>query len=86
MATRHGSVYSLPVKAVPARFERVEIDWRFRANRLVGLVENHYVPGGLRLEYGDVILATAFGADDGITVPVVVTNQPHAGQRNPICI
>ena len=78
-AMQFTSVYTLPVKAVPASIERVEIDGRFRANRLVFLVENHHVPGSLRLKYGNVILAASFGADDGITMPLVVTNQPHAG-------
>jgi hypothetical protein len=81
-AVSFASIYPLPVKAIPAGFERVEIDGRFRANWLVCLVENDHVPGSLRLEYGNVILAASFGADDGIAMPVVVTNQPHAGQRN----
>ena len=80
MAARHTSVHSLPVKAVPASFERVEIDGRFGANRLVCLVENHHVPGSLRLEYGEVILATSFGANNGITVPVILADQPHSNQ------
>lgn len=73
-AVSFASIYPLPVKAIPASFEWVEIDRRFRANRLVCLVENHHVPGSLRLEYGKVILATSFSADDRITMPVVVTN------------
>ena len=85
-AMQFTSVYALPVKAVPASFEWVEFDGRLRANRLVCLVENHHIPGSLSLKYGNVILAASFGANDGITMPLVVADQPRAGHRKPTCV
>jgi hypothetical protein len=78
MATRHSSVHSLPVKAVPTGFERVEMDGHFRANRLVCLINNCYVPDSPRLKNWEVVFATSFGADNGITVPVILADQPHS--------
>ena len=78
MATRHSSVYSLPVKAVPASLERGEMDGHFRANRLVCPVNNCYVPDSLRLENWEVVFATSFGANNRITVPVIMADQPHS--------
>jgi hypothetical protein len=54
------------------------MDGHLRADRLVCLVDNCYVPGSLRLENREVIFATSFGANDGITVPVIMADQPHS--------
>jgi hypothetical protein len=72
------SIYPLPVEAVPASFERVEMDRHIRANRLVSLIDNCYIPDGLRLENREVEFATSFGSDNGITVPVIMADQPHS--------
>ena len=80
MDARHSSVHSLPVKAVPASFEWGEIDGHFRANRLVCLINNCYVPDSLRLEDREVVFATSFGTNNGITVPVILADQPHSNQ------
>jgi hypothetical protein len=57
------------------------MDGCLRADRLVSLIEDHYVPGRLRLEDREIILTAPFAADDGIAMPVVVTDQSHARQR-----
>ncbi|MEJ2555756.1 MAG: hypothetical protein P8186_05930 [Anaerolineae bacterium] len=57
------------------------MDRCLRADRLVGLVEDHHVPGRLRLEDGEIILTAPFAANDEITMPFVVTDQPHTSQR-----
>jgi hypothetical protein len=56
------------------------MDRHFRANWLVHFVEDHDIPGCLRLEHREVILPAAFGTNNRITMPAIIADQPYTGQ------
>jgi hypothetical protein len=67
----------LPIEPVPASFQWTEIYGCRRAERLIGFIKDYNIPGRFSLENRKVVFATAFAADYGIPVPIIITNQPY---------
>jgi hypothetical protein len=74
------SMRPLPVEDVAAGLLRIKGNRHLRADRLASLVEHNDGPGGCSLENGKVIFTVGLAGDYGIAVPLVVTDQPDAGE------
>ena len=74
------SIHPLPVENVAAGFLQANRHRSCGADRLVALVQDDHVPGGVGLDDGKIILAAALAGDDRVAVPLIVADQPHASQ------